>query len=377
LATQSKRDYYEVLGVSRTANDTEIKGAYRKLAMAYHPDRNPDNPEAEDKFKECSEAYSVLSDPQKRQRYDQFGHAGVGGPAAGGGFGGFETVDFSEIFGDMFGDFFGAATGSGGRRRSRAQRGADLRSDLTLQFEEAVFGVQKSVTFRRREVCEQCNGTGASGGKAPATCRQCHGRGQVRYQQGFFSISRACPACQGMGTVVEDPCKRCRGEGVTAKEHTLTVDVPAGVEEGTRILFSGHGDSGVHGGPAGDVYVVLHVKDHAVFEREGKDLQCAVPITFSQAALGTEIKIPTLEGESTIKIPEGTQTGTIFRLRNKGVPVLNGHGRGDLYVEVKVQTPSKLNKRQRELIEELSATFSPDNKPEKRSLLSKVKDIFG
>lgn len=376
MATQSKRDYYEVLGVTRTANDVEIKGAYRKLAMAYHPDRNPGNPEAEDKFKECSEAYSVLSDPQKRQRYDQFGHAGIGGPGAGG-FGGFETVDFSEIFGDMFSDFFGAAAGGGGRRRSRAQRGADLRQDMTLAFEEAVFGVHKAVSFRRRESCDQCHGSGSAGGKAPTACRQCQGRGQVRYQQGFFSIARACPACQGMGVVVEDPCKRCRGEGVVVKDHALDVEVPAGVEEGTRILFSGHGDSGVHGGPAGDVYIVLHVKDHPVFEREGKDLQCAVPITFSQAALGTEIRIPTLEGEATIKIPEGTQTGTIFRLRNKGVPVLNGHGRGDLYVEVKVQTPSKLNKRQRELIEELSATFSVDNRPERRSLLSKVKDIFG
>jgi len=375
LATRSKRDYYEILGVVRTASDVEIKGAYRKLAMAYHPDRNPGNPEAEEKFKECSEAYSVLSDAQKRQRYDQYGHAGIGGPGAGGFGGGFETVDFSDIFGDMFGDLFGAATG--GRRRSRAQRGADLRQDLTLTFEEAVFGVERTVNFRRREVCTQCSGTGSSGGKSPSACRQCNGRGQVRYQQGFFSISRACPACQGMGTLVEDPCKRCKGEGVVLQEHTLEVEVPAGVEEGTRILFSSHGDSGVHGGPPGDVYVVLHVKEHAVFERDGKDLHCGVGITISQAALGAVIPIPTLEGESTIKVPEGTQTGTVFRLRGKGVPVLNGHGRGDLYVEVKVQVPSKLSKRQRELIEQLSATFSPDNRLERRSLLSKVKDIFG
>lgn len=377
MATQAKRDYYEVLGIARTANEVEIKSAYRKLALQHHPDRNPDNPHSEEKFKECGEAYAVLSDPQKRAQYDRYGHAGMSGAGGFGGGAGFETVDFSEIFGEMFGfgDIFGAG-GGGGRRRSRAQRGADLREDITLTFEEAVFGVEKSVGIRRREQCDQCHGSGAAAGKHPSQCKQCGGRGQVRYQQGFFSISRTCPICQGMGTMIDDPCKHCKGEGVVMREHQLKVEIPAGVEEGTRILFSGHGDSGSHGGPAGDVYVVLHVKEHSFFEREGKDLYCAVPISLTQAALGAEITIPTLEGEATMKIPEGTQSGTSFRLRNKGVPVLNGSGRGDIFVEVKLHTPTKLTKRQRELLDELHSTFKVENKPERRSLLSKVKDYF-
>lgn len=346
--------------------------------MQYHPDRNPDNPEAEDKFKECGEAYSVLSDPQKRAQYDRFGHAGVNGASGGFGGGGFESVDFGQIFSEMFG--FGEAFGSGGgggRRRSRAQRGADLREDLTISFEEAVFGTEKAIKYRHRETCSECHGSGAAQGKGASQCKQCEGRGQVRYQQGFFSIARTCPVCQGLGTVIEDPCKKCRGEAVVVKELTLEVEVPAGVDEGTRILFNGRGDAGAFGGPPGDVYVVLHVKDHAVFEREGKDLHCAVPISFPQAALGAEIRIPTLEGEANLKVPEGTQSGTTFRLRHKGVPVLNGSGRGDLYIEVKIQTPGKLNKHQRELLEELNSTFNIENKLERRSLLSKVKDIFG
>ncbi|HEU5399723.1 MAG TPA: molecular chaperone DnaJ [Terriglobales bacterium] len=373
MATNTKRDYYEVLGVTRTATEVEIKSAYRKLAMQYHPDRNPDNPDAEERFKECSEAYAVLSDSDKRSRYDQFGHAGVGGP---GGFGGFDPSnfqDFSDIFGDLFG--FGDVFG-GGRRRSRAQRGNDLREDLTLTFEEAVFGVTKKVVVRHRETCGQCRGTGAAPGKSPVTCKQCNGRGQVRYQQGFFSISRGCPVCHGAGVVIEHPCPTCRGEQTVAAETPLEVKIPAGVEEGTRILYSGHGDAGVHGGPAGDVYVVLHVKEHPFFEREGKDLYCVVPISYSQAAIGSEIQIPTLEGETLLKVPEGTQTGTSFRLRQKGVPVLNGRGRGDLFVEVKVQTPSRLTKRQRELLEELDSIGKIDNKPERRSLMSRVKEIF-
>jgi molecular chaperone DnaJ len=339
--------------------------------MQYHPDRNPNNPGAEERFKECSEAYSVLSDSDKRSRYDQFGHAGVGGQ---GGFdpGGFQ--DFSDIFSDLFGfaDAFG-----GGRRRSQAQRGNDIREDLSLTFEEAVFGVTKKINVRHKEACGQCHGTGAAAGKSSVTCPQCGGRGQVRYQQGFFSISRPCGMCHGAGVVIKDPCAKCRGEGNVHAETPLEVKVPAGVEEGTRILYSGQGDAGVHGGPAGDVYVVLHVKEHPFFEREGKDLYCVVPISYSQAALGAEISIPTLEGESVLKIPEGTQTGTSFRLRQKGVPVLNGRGRGDLLVEVKVQTPSKLTKRQRELLEELDQNSKVDNRPERRSLMSRVKDIFG
>ncbi len=341
--------------------------------MQYHPDRNPDNPEAEERFKECSEAYAVLSDTEKRSRYDQFGHAGVGGP---GGFGGFDPSNFQD-FSDIFGDLFGFGDIFGGRgRRSRAQRGNDIREDLTLSFEEAVFGVTKKVVVRHRETCSQCRGTGAAPGKSPVTCKQCSGRGQVRYQQGFFSISRGCPVCRGAGVVIEHPCPKCRGEQTVATETPLEVKVPAGVEEGTRILYNGHGDAGVHGGPAGDVYVVLHVKEHPFFEREGKDLYCVVPISYPQAALGSDITIPTLEGETVLKVPEGTQTGTSFRLRQKGVPVLNGRGRGDLFVEVKVQTHSKLSKRQRELLEELDSIGKIDNKPERRSLMSRVKEIF-
>jgi molecular chaperone DnaJ len=371
-----KRDYYEVLGVSRTANDQEIKSAYRKLALQYHPDRNPDKPEAEEKFKECSEAYAVLADGEKRARYDRFGHAAVGGGAGPGGFDAAVFTDFQDIFGDIFGfgDMFG---GQGGRRRSRAQRGADLREDLTLEFEEAVFGVSKTVQVRRHEECDKCNGSGVAAGKQPINCTTCGGRGQMRYQQGFFSITRACSTCGGSGKLIVDPCNQCRGQGRVTRDRTVTVKVPAGVDEGARILYSNEGEAGAYGGPPGDLYVVLHVREHSFFEREGKDLYCTLPLSFSQAALGAEIQVPTLEGEQAMKVPEGTQTGSRFKLKNKGVPVLNGHGRGDLFVEVKVQTPSKLNKRQRELLQELHGTLAHENKPVSRSLLNKVKEIFG
>jgi molecular chaperone DnaJ len=371
-----KRDYYEVLGVSRTAMDQEIKSAYRKLALQYHPDRNPDNPEAEERFKECSEAYAVLADAEKRARYDRFGHAGVSGNGGAGGFDSTVFTDFHDIFGDIFGfgDMFG---GQGGRSRSRSQRGADLREDLTLEFEEAVFGVTKQVQVRRHEECEQCKGNGVAPGKSPINCTTCGGRGQMRYQQGFFSITRACSTCGGSGKLIVDPCNQCRGQGRVTRERTVTVKVPAGVDEGARILYTGEGEAGVYGGPPGDLYVVLHAKEHSFFERDGKNLYCVVPVSFSQAALGAEIQVPTLENEHTLKIPEGTQTGTTFKLRNKGVPVLNGHGRGDQFVEVKVQTPAKLTKRQRELLQELHPTISVENKPVSRSLLGKVKEIFG
>ena len=371
-----KRDYYEVLGVSRTANDQEIKSAYRKLALQYHPDRNPDNPQAEEQFKECSEAYAILADGEKRARYDRFGHAGVGNAAGpGGGFDATVFNDFHDIFGDLFG--FGDMFGGQGGRRSRAQRGADLREDLSLEFEEAVFGVTKQVEVRRHEECEQCKGSGVAPGKSPITCTTCGGRGQMRYQQGFFSITRGCTTCGGSGKLIVDPCNQCRGQGRVTRDRTVTVKVPAGVEEGARILYSNEGEVGSFGGPSGDLYIVLHVKEHSFFERDGKNLYCVVPLSFAQAALGAEIKVPTLEGEQTIKIPEGTQTGTNIKLKNKGVPVLNGHGRGDLFVEVKVQTPAKLTKRQRELMQELNTTLAVENKPVSRSLLNKVKEIFG
>ncbi len=377
LSSNGKRDFYEVLGVTRTSTDQEIKSAYRKLAMQHHPDRNPDSPESEDKFKEASEAYAVLADGQKRAAYDRFGHAGLGSTGAAG----FDPTifqDFGDVFGnisDLFG--FGDIFGQGGRRRSRAAQGADVRADLPLDFEQAVFGHQSTIQIRRRETCEECNGSGAAPGKGPVTCNACGGRGQVRYQQGFFSIARTCPTCQGMGQIITDPCTKCRGEGRIVRERTIDVSIPAGVEDGTRIRYAQQGEAGQLGGPNGDLYVVLHVKDHKIFEREGNDLHCVIPISFSQAALGAEIKVSTLDGEHMLKVPEGTQGGTSFRIKGKGVPVLQTRNRGDLYVQVKVQTPSKLTKRQRELLLELQGTLTVDNKPERTTLLSKVKDIFG
>jgi molecular chaperone DnaJ len=377
LATKVKRDYYEVLGVTRTANDQEIKSSYRKLAMQFHPDRNPDDPTAEEKFKECSEAYSVLADAQQRARYDQFGHAGVSSPGSGGGvdFNSAIFTDFSDIFGDLFGigDLFG-----GGRRRTRAQRGSDLREDITLSFEEAAFGTTTSIEVQKHETCENCTGSGVAPGKSAQSCKTCGGRGQIRYQQGFFSIARTCTSCGGAGQVINDPCPKCKGEGRVVKQRTLEVKVPAGVEEGMRMRYAGQGEPGFFGGPSGDLYVVLHVKEHAFFERDGHHLHCSIPVSFSQAALGAEIEIPTLEGTHKLKVPEGTQSGTVFKVRGKGIPVLNGHGKGDLVVEVKVQVPTKLTKRQKELLAELAETTKIDNQPHKDpTLMSKVKEFFG
>ncbi|HEV3041058.1 MAG TPA: molecular chaperone DnaJ [Candidatus Angelobacter sp.] len=374
MATQAKRDYYEVLGVERSAAEQDIKSAYRKLAMQHHPDRNPGNPEAEEKFKEASEAYSVLIDSEKRARYDRYGHAGVSNGA-----GGFDPTNFdvSDIFGDIFSDFFGVNIGGRGGQRGSIQRGGDEQVELHLTFEEAVFGKKTQIKVRRYEVCEQCKGSGAAPGKGPVTCSTCGGRGQVRYQQGFFSIARTCPTCHGAGRAITDPCTKCKGETRVMRERVVDVSVPAGVEDGTKIRYQEMGDAGVGGGPSGNLYVVLHVKPHAFFEREGRDLFCTVPISFTQASLGAEITIPTLEGEHKLKVPDGTQTGTVLRLRGKGVPSLKGGGKGDLHIQLRVETPRKLTKRQRELLEELGSTFAHENKPEPRGLFEKVKDIFG
>lgn len=371
----TKRDYYEVLGVSRTCTETELRSAYRKLALQYHPDRNPGNHEAEEKFKQASEAYGVLSDAQKRATYDRFGHAGVGNGFGGG----FESnIDITEIFSDLFGfgEFFGGGGVGGGRRRSRAQRGDDLRYDLELTFEESLFGVTKTINVKRQTICKDCNGSGAEGGKAPSTCPQCQGRGQVRYQQGFFTVARSCGNCGGTGQVITEPCHKCKGRGRVAKENEIEVKVPAGVENGTSLRYTERGDAGHHGGQAGDLYVVLHVAEHEFFEREGNDLYCAVPLSITQAALGTELSIPTPYGEHTLKVPEGTQAGTRFRIKGKGVPVLHRSSKGDLFVEVQVQVPTKLTKQQRQLLEQLDELTKVENKPRKGGILGKVKDMF-
>ena len=380
MATATKTDFYELLGVGKGASDAELKTAYRKLAMQYHPDRNPDNPAAEAKFKECSEAYGVLSDPEKRAAYDRFGHAafqggagagGGGNPFQGGGFGG---QDVGDIFGDIFGEMFNMG---GNKRGSRVQRGRDLRYDMSLEFTEAVFGVEREITIKRAETCEGCDGTGSAKGTQPKTCPACKGAGQVRFQQGFFSVARACAQCAGTGTIVTDPCKVCNGQTVTEHEHKLLVKVPAGVEQDTRIRYQGEGEGGRFGGPAGDLYVILSVKKHKFFERDGDDLHCVMPISFPQATLGTELEIETLEGAETIKIPEGTQSGREFKLRGKGVPHLNERGKGDLVVEIRVATPTKLTKQQRELMKQLEETMVVENEPHSRGLFGKMKDMFG
>jgi molecular chaperone DnaJ len=370
-----KTDYYEILSIERTASDGEIKTAYRKLAMQFHPDRNPNNPEAEEKFKECSEAYSVLSDADKRAAYDRYGHAGVNGsgPSAGNPFQG--QGDISDIFGDLFGEMFNMG-GSGGRRASRQQRGRDMQFQMKLTFEEAVFGVEREITIRRAEPCDDCKGTGSASGKQPENCQQCGGRGQIRSQQGFFSVARTCPVCSGTGSIIRNPCNTCKGDTRVTREHTIMVKVPAGVEQDTRIRYSGEGEAGRFGGPGGDFYVVLDVKAHKFFERDGDDLHCVIPISFPQAALGAEIDIETLEGTETIKVPEGTQSGKEFKLRSKGVPHLNSHGKGDLIVEVRVQTPAKLNKQQKELLKQFSETIAVENTPHARGIFGKVKEMF-
>ncbi len=373
-----KRDYYDVLAVGRTAGGDEIKSAYRKAALKWHPDRNPKEKHvAEERFREATEAYSVLSDPQKRAAYDRFGHAGVSGVGFDPGFSRTIFEEFQDIFGDFFGfeDIFG-----GGRRgRPRVQRGADLRYDMTLTFEEAAAGVATKIKLPRMEFCETCNGTGAKAGTGVAACQSCGGRGQLHYQQGFFTITRTCPACQGAGQVVRERCPECRGQGRIERERTIELRIPPGVDSQTRLRVPGEGERGANGGPPGDLYVILEVKEHPFFERRGADLYCTIPISFAQAALGTEVQVPVLNGEEKLKIPEGTQTGSIFRLKGKGLPDPHGGGKGDLYVNVRVLTPSKLSREQRRLLEQLGATLQVENRPAERnsSLFEKVKDIFG
>jgi len=378
----SKRDYYEVLGVARTATEQEIKSAYRKLALKHHPDRNPGDKAAEDKFKEAAEAYAVLVDTDKRHMYDRFGHAGLGGAATGGfdpnAFTGFEDIlgGLGDIFG--FGDVFG-----GGRRRGGAQRGPDLRYDLEISFDEAAAGAETSIQIPRHEACETCQGTGAAAGSKPTTCPQCQGRGQLRYQQGFFTVARTCGQCRGTGSVIAKPCATCKGAGRIPKERKLTVRIPAGIATGQRMRISGEGEAGAAGGPPGDLYVVIHVQDHPFWQRDGNDLYCEIPVNFPTVALGGEIVIPTLDGDETFKIPEATQTGTAFRLRGRGMPDVAGRGRGDLIVTVKVITPKKLSKDQKKLLEQLQSELPKEKfeptpaDSEDKGLFERVKDIFG
>ncbi|HWG59568.1 MAG TPA: molecular chaperone DnaJ [Candidatus Acidoferrales bacterium] len=382
MAPSTQRDYYEILSVTRTASAEQIKSAYRKAALRWHPDRNPENKqEAEHNFREATEAYTVLSDAQKRAIYDHYGHAGLsGGGFDAGGFNASIFEEFQDILGDLFG-FEGALGGGrrGGRGRgSRGQRGADLRYDMSLNFEEAAAGVNTKIQISRYESCDACRGTGAKPGTGMMACRTCGGRGQMSYQQGFFAISRTCPACQGAGQVIREACTTCRGQGRIERDRTLEVGVPAGVDTGTRLRMAGHGEPGVNGGPPGDLYIFLEVKEHAFFERRGADLYCTVPVSFPQAALGAKIKIPTLQGEADLEIPEGTQSGQIFRQKGKGLPNPHG-GRGDLYVNVRVIVPAKLSREQRRTLEQLGQTMQVENKPAERSsgFFDKVKDIFG
>lgn len=368
----SKRDYYEVLGVQRNATEAEIKKAFKKLAMKYHPDRNPDSKEAEDKFKEAKEAYDILSDAQKRAAYDQFGHEGVSGMGGGGyGAGG---ASFSDIFGDVFGDIFGGARGGS----QRAYRGADLRYNLELSLEEAVAGTTVKIRVPSLVACEECGGSGARRGTSPTTCPTCHGQGQVRMQQGFFSLQQTCPRCHGVGKIISDPCKACHGEGRVQKQKTLSVKVPAGVDTGDRIRLSGEGEAGEHGGPPGDLYVQIHVREHAIFKRDGNDLFCEVPIGFTTAALGGELDVPTLDGRVKLKVPAESQTGKLFRLRGKGVKSVRGAHVGDLLCKIMVETPVKLTTKQKELLREFEETMRGTDKhsPRHSSWLDGVKKFF-
>ncbi|MBV1916402.1 MAG: molecular chaperone DnaJ [Pseudomonadales bacterium] len=370
----SKKDYYEVLGVPRDADEKAIKKAYRKLAMKYHPDRNSDDPNAEERFKEANEANEVLSDSEKRANYDQFGHAAFENGGGGGG----QAGGFSDIFGDVFGDIFGGGGGGGrGRGRSRAQQGADLRYNLDLSLEDAVRGTSVKIKIPTMTRCDPCDGSGAKKGTSPTTCTTCNGMGQVRMQQGPFSVQQTCPRCRGTGKMIKDPCKSCSGEGLIQESKTLSVKVPAGVDNGDRIRLAGEGEAGTLGGPNGDLYVQISVKDHAIFERDGRNLYCDVPISFVDAALGGELEVPTLDGRVNLKIPSETQTGKLFRVRGKGVASVRGGGPGDLLCRVIVETPVKLHKKQKALLEEFQKSLDHDkHTPQKTSWFDGVKTFF-
>lgn len=370
-----KDDFYSTLGIARNASSPEIKKAYRKLAMKYHPDRNTDNPDAEEKFKVIQEAYAILSDEQKRAAYDQFGHAGVD-PSMGGGRGGFSSDDsFGDVFGDVFGDIFG---GGGGRRQSQVRRGADLRYNLDLTLEEAVSGKQTKIRIPSSVNCKPCKGSGSKSGKT-AICTSCGGHGQVRMQQGMFSVQQTCPTCRGTGSVIQDPCGSCRGSGKTSEEKTLSVKIPPGVDTGDRIRLSGEGEAGEHNGPSGDLYVQVNVKEHPIFNRDGADLYCEMPISYAKAALGGELEVPTLTGKVKLKIPSETQTGKLFRLRGKGVKQVRGGAVGDLMCRIHIETPINMTSEQKVLIEQLEASFKKGgtrHHPKGQGWLDGVKSFF-
>ncbi|MGE0031134.1 MAG: molecular chaperone DnaJ [Steroidobacteraceae bacterium] len=373
----SKRDYYQVLGVPRNATEDAVTKAYRRLAMKYHPDRNPDDKEAEERFKEAKEAYEVLTDAQKRAAYDQYGHAGL--DAARGAGQGFSPSDaFGDIFGDMFGDIFGGSRRGGGR--SAVYRGADLRYELTLDLEQAVFGTSTEIDFQTVTECSECGGSGAARGHTPATCDTCQGAGQVRMSQGFFAVQQTCPRCKGRGTIIKDPCPKCSGHGRMRASKRLSVKVPAGVDTGDRIRLAGEGEAGRNGGPAGDLYVEIVVREHPIFERDHAHLSCEVPVSFVTAALGGSVEVPTLEGQAAIKVPPGTQSGRVFRLREKGVKPVRGGATGDLFCRVVVETPVELNAEQKGLLRKFEASLGDDGKshnPRERSWLEGVRQFFG